>query len=123
MRSHRDRGRHSKSPDHTCPVHEQCRACGLGILKAVLSAFGMKHARSDALDSLEPLLREIRLVPGLVEKTRGVFCRNSQAFLHFHEDPSGMHADVRLGEEFTRYRAETEAEQQALLDLIRPVAS
>ena len=123
MRSHRDRGRHSKSPDHTCPAHEQCRACGLGILKAVLSAFGMKHARSDALDSLEPLLREIRLVPGLVEKSCGVFYRNSQAFLHFHEDPSGMHADVRLGEEFTRYRAETEAEQQALLDLIRPVAS
>ena len=83
----------------------------------------MKHARSDALDSLEPLLREIRLVPGLVEKSRGVFYRNSQAFLHFHEDPSGTHADVRLGEEFARYRAETEAEQQALLDMIRPVAS
>jgi hypothetical protein len=83
----------------------------------------MKHARSDALDSLESLLREIRLIPGLVERSRGVFYRNSQAFLHFHEDPSGMHADVRLDAEFERYRAETEVEQQALLDLIRPVDS
>ena len=83
----------------------------------------MKHARSDALDSLEPLLREIRQIPGLVEKSRGVFYRRSQAFLHFHEDPSGMHADVRLGTEFQRYRAETEIERQALLDLIRPMAS
>jgi hypothetical protein len=82
----------------------------------------MKHAESDALDSLEPLLREIRLIPGLVEKSRGVFYRRSQAFLHFHEDPSGMHADVRCGAEFERYRAETEVERQALLDLIRPVA-
>ena len=83
----------------------------------------MKHARSDALDSLEPLLREIRLIPGLVEKSRGVFYRRSQAFLHFHEDPSGMHADVRIGAEFKRYRAESDAERQALLDLIRPTAS
>lgn len=83
----------------------------------------MKHARSDALESLEPLLQEIRQIPGLVEKSRGVFYRKSQAFLHFHEDPSGVHADVRLGADFERYRAETEIERQALLDLIRPVAS
>jgi hypothetical protein len=83
----------------------------------------MKHARSDALDSLEPLLREIRLIPGLDEKSRGVFYRRSKAFLHFHEDPSGMHADVRIGAEFERYRAETEAERQALLDMIRSAAT
>ena len=83
----------------------------------------MKHAQSDALDRLEPLLCEIRVIPGLVEKSRGVFYRKSQAFLHFHEDPSGIHADVRFDVEFERYRAETEPEQQALLDLIRPAAS
>ena len=83
----------------------------------------MKHAQSDALDSLEPLLREIRLIPGLVEKSRGVFYRRSQAFLHFHDDPSGIHADVRIDAEFERYRAETEIERQELLDLIRASAS
>ncbi len=83
----------------------------------------MKHAGSDALNTLEPLLREIRLVPGLVEKSRGVFYRKSQAYLHFHEDPSGMHADVRIEDEFQRYRAESEVERQALLDMIRRAAT
>jgi hypothetical protein len=81
----------------------------------------MKHARSDALDTIEPLLAEIRTVPGLVEKTRGVFYRKSQAFLHFHEDPSGLHADIRTGDEFERFRAETASEREALLTLIRSV--
>ena len=79
----------------------------------------MKHAGSDALDKAESLLAEIRTVPGLVEKSRGVFYRKSTAFLHFHEDPSGLHADVRIGAEFERFRAETPDERTALLALIR----
>jgi hypothetical protein len=57
-------------------------------------------------------------VPGLTEKSRGVFYTGSKAFLHFHEDPSGMHADVRLADDFVRYRVESAEEQQALLSLI-----
>ena len=82
----------------------------------------MKHARSDALDTLEPLLAEIRAVPGLVEKSRGVFYRRSKAFLHFHEDPSGMYADVRIGPDFERCRVETPAERDSLLLAVRSVA-
>ena len=65
------------------------------------------------------MLREIRNVPGLTERSRGTFYKNSKAFLHFHEDPSGMHADLRLTDDFVRYRIETGAEQAALLDRIR----
>jgi hypothetical protein len=79
----------------------------------------VRHARSEALDELEPLLGELRRVPDLVERTRGVFYRRSQAFLHFHEDPSGLHADVRLGEEFLRLRVETADERARLLALVR----
>ena len=75
----------------------------------------MRHARSDALDELEPLLEELRVLPGLVEKSRGVFYRRSKAFLHFHEDPSGLHADVRLGDDFERFRVQTKTEQAALV--------
>lgn len=75
----------------------------------------MRLARKDALDELEPFLERLRAVPGLVERKRGVFYVRSRAFLHFHEDPSGMHADVRLGPEWTRVRAETADEQGALL--------
>ena len=80
----------------------------------------MKHAGAPALDQIEPLLASIREIPGLVERSRGVFHRNAKAFLHFHEDPNGMHADVRLdGIEFERFRAETAEEQAALVDLVR----
>ena len=79
----------------------------------------MKHAGEEALASAEPLLDELRTVPGLVERKHGVYYRKSRAFLHFHEDPSGLHADVRVGEDFERMRVETEAERAALLALVR----
>jgi len=55
----------------------------------------------------------------LVEKKRGVFYRKSAAFLHFHEDPTGLYADVRLREGFDRHRVETESERSKVLALIR----
>ena len=53
-----------------------------------------------------------------MEKTHGVFYFRSKAFLHFHEDPSGLHADVRLGADFSRFRVETAEERDALLERI-----
>jgi hypothetical protein len=76
----------------------------------------MKHATQTALDALEPLLVELRGVSGLVEKSRGVFYRKSKAFLHFHEDPKGLFADVRDadGHDFERIDV-TRADGQARL--------
>jgi hypothetical protein len=54
----------------------------------------MRHARDQDLDRVEDLLAQIRTLPGLVEKKRGVFYRKSRSFLHFHEDPKGMFADI-----------------------------
>ncbi|SFK09658.1 hypothetical protein [Caulobacter sp. UNC279MFTsu5.1] len=63
----------------------------------------MKHAGPQALDRLEPLIARIRDLPGLVEKTRGTFYRKSRPFLHFHEDPRGLFADIRMdGDDFER---------------------
>ena len=81
----------------------------------------MRHARAQALDELEPFLEQLRAIPGLVEKARGVFYVRSKAFLHFHEDPSGLHADVRLGPDFSRFRVETEEERDELLTRIEEV--
>jgi hypothetical protein len=55
----------------------------------------VRHAGTGALDQLEPLLAEIRATGALKEKSRGVFYLKSKAFLHFHEDPAGLFADVR----------------------------
>jgi len=75
----------------------------------------MKHAGPAALDQLEPLLAALRDVPQIREKSRGIFYRSSRAFLHFHEDPSGLFADVRIGAEFERVRVTTTRERERLL--------
>lgn len=54
----------------------------------------MRHARNSDLDRVEDLLMRIRSLPGLVEKKRGVFYRKTRSFLHFHQDPKGMFADI-----------------------------
>ena len=74
----------------------------------------MKHAGSAALSSLEPLLAELR-ERGLVEKKLGVFYRKGRAFLHFHEDPAGLFADLRPHDEWLRLAASSAAERRALL--------
>lgn len=80
----------------------------------------MKHAMPAALDRLEPLLRELRGCDGLREKSRGTFYRGSRAFLHFHEDPAGLFADVRLsGSDFSRLRVATARERRSLLAAVR----
>jgi hypothetical protein len=79
----------------------------------------MKHAGPTALDSIEPMLAALRALPGLTEKSRGTFYRRSKAFIHFHEDAAGMFADVRLTDDFERFRVSTKREQDACLRRIR----
>jgi hypothetical protein len=79
----------------------------------------VKHAGAQALDELEPLLVVLREIPGLREKSRGTFYRGSRAFLHFHEDPAGLFADVRIDAEFERVRVTSAEERQDLLGRIR----
>ena len=83
----------------------------------------MRHARAEALDSIEDVLSVLREMPGLIEKSRGVFYRRSRAFLHFHEDPTGVYADVRIGEEFTRFCVQSGEERGAFLALVADAVS
>jgi hypothetical protein len=75
----------------------------------------MKHATDKALELLEDLLERVRARDGLKEKSGGVFYRKSRAFLHFHEDPTGLYADLRVTGEFERYPVNTDSERAALL--------
>jgi hypothetical protein len=81
----------------------------------------MKHAAAAALDQLEPLLAEIRRLDGLRERSRGIFYRKGQAFLHFHEDPKGLFADVRdaSGRGFERIDVTGEAGRSQLMAVAR----
>jgi len=79
----------------------------------------MKHATSAALDQLEPLLAALRATPGLKERSRGVFYWRSRAFLHFHEDPAGLFADLRNDRgDFDRIAVSDVEGQGALLALV-----
>jgi hypothetical protein len=56
------------------------------------------------------------------EKKRGVFYFKSRAFLHFHEDPKGMFADIRAtdgGNDFDRIDVTDAAGQKAFFEMTR----
>ena len=78
----------------------------------------MKHAGPDALAQLAPLLDRLRALGRLTERQPGIFYLRSSAFLHFHEDPAGLFADVKAdGKAFTRLPVNNAKEQDALVAL------
>lgn len=81
----------------------------------------MKHAGQPALDTVEPLLARIRALGGLKEKGRGVFYWKSKSFLHFHEDPKGMYADIRAADakDFDRFKVDEPAGAEAVVERVR----
>ena len=82
----------------------------------------MKHAGPQTLHALQPLLEQVRGFKGLTEKKPGIFYRGSAAFLHFHEDPAGLFADVKItGKDFQRFAVNTTTEQSKLLAAVRLV--
>jgi hypothetical protein len=75
----------------------------------------MKHAGHETLDVLEELLKKLRLLPQLTERKRGTFYKKSSAFLHFHEDPAGIFADIKFNGEFQRFEANTTEQRETIL--------
>src|SRR5678815_3915433 len=78
----------------------------------------MKHAGPDTLARIAPLLAELRARTVLRETRPGLFELKSRAFLHFHDDPAGVFADVRLADEFVRLPVTSRSQQADLLDRI-----
>ncbi len=83
----------------------------------------MKHAGQSSLDKLEPFLRQLRKLEGLKEKKRGSFYRNGprgwRNFIHFHEDPAGLFADVSFAQGDERIECSKAAQKANLLRRIR----
>ncbi len=78
----------------------------------------MKDAGPSTLARIKPLLAELRTRSALRENRPGVFYLKSRAFLHFHDDPAGVFADVRLTNEFVRMPVTSADEQAELLGVI-----
>jgi hypothetical protein len=81
----------------------------------------MKHAGKAALESLQPMLVELRRFEGLREPKPGIFYQKSSAFIHFHEDPAGLFVDVRRGREWLRFRVNLSSERRQLVRLVRKI--
>ncbi len=79
----------------------------------------MKHATAATLDRIAPLLGKLRALPDLKERTRGVFYLKSKAFLHFHEDPEGVFADLKIDGSFQRFGVNSRPEWRDLLRRVR----
>ena len=64
----------------------------------------MKHAGPAALKRLAPLLTAVRRqAPGVTERKPGTFYSKGQALLHFHEDPAGLFADLKISGAWQRF--------------------
>jgi hypothetical protein len=83
----------------------------------------MKHAGPDALAKLDTLLSDLRKREALKENRPGVFYSKSRAFLHFHEDPSGLFCDVKLTHDFVRFPVNTARQRSSLMARIDRVLS
>jgi hypothetical protein len=78
----------------------------------------MRHATRAALEGMSDLLDQVRIKDGIKEKKLGIFYRRSKSFLHFHEDPAGLFADLSSGDDFDRYPVNTRQEWEVLLSAI-----
>ena len=78
----------------------------------------MKHAGAGALGALCDLLESLRTRTALVEKRPGIFYLKGKAYLHFHEDPAGLFADLRDGSDWRRLRVNSSDECARLLALV-----
>lgn len=80
----------------------------------------MKHAGATALATLAPLLGDVRRVACTVwvERKPGTFYRRGAACLHFHEDPAGLFADLKVEGAWQRFAVDGAAQRAALLRAI-----
>lgn len=79
----------------------------------------MRHARPEDLGRLTDLLRRLRALPQLKERTPGSFYLRSSGFLHFHIDGDDIWADLKVpGPDFDRHRITTPTEQRQLVSAI-----
>jgi hypothetical protein len=75
----------------------------------------MKHASAATLRQIDSLLASLRALPGLKEKSAGTFYRGGSAFLHFHEDPAGLFADLKVDGDWTRRAINNDTARAKLL--------
>jgi len=83
----------------------------------------MRHALPATIDALKETLDAVRARPELRERKHGTFYRKAAGFLHIHEAPAGLFADVKGAGGWERMQVDTPEQRQALLDRIEAILS
>ncbi|MGI9024114.1 MAG: hypothetical protein ACR2GP_00740 [Burkholderiaceae bacterium] len=78
----------------------------------------MAHAGTEALATLQPLIRQLRAIPQVREKQAGIFYLVGQAFVHFHDEGGKLFGDLKKGSGmgFDRYPVDTAPDQRKFID-------
>jgi hypothetical protein len=82
----------------------------------------MKHATPQALSRISGLLDRLEMLPRLKRRGIGSFYLRSKAFLHFHEDPAGLFADIAVGSDWERLPVNTPKDQDKLYEVASAAA-
>ena len=64
------------------------------------------------------MLERLRTRTALAERRPGIFYVGGKAFLHFHDNPAGLFADLRLGGDWQRFPVNSSDERAELLAVI-----
>lgn len=70
---------------------------------------------------LDKLIDALRSTDGLTTRgaTQSTFYIGTKPFLHFHDGPGGLEADVKWDHAFVREPVETHAQRVALIERVR----
>jgi hypothetical protein len=60
----------------------------------------MGHAKAEELSDIADVIDEIRALPGVVERSPGIFYIGSAPFLHFHTRAGERWADAKAGRDW-----------------------
>ena len=77
-----------------------------------------RTVKESTLETLGPLLSFLRSYDGLNEVRGATFHLNGRDFIHFHDDPDGLWADVRLSKGRIRMPVSTRSEQGEVMERI-----
>ena len=81
----------------------------------------MGRATKTTVESLAPLYDEVRAlnIDGLVVKASGAVYQRRNGILHFHEDPTGVQADVKVLGLWQRVEVNNAAGRRRVVALLR----
>jgi hypothetical protein len=81
----------------------------------------MGRAKKDTIAALAPVYDEVRAlgIPGLEIKANGAVYQKRSGILHFHEDATGVQADVKVNGEWERVEVNDAAGKRKVVALLK----